>query len=210
MLGEILQSIRTAAPTSAGMFRPGSRKRRERKPSPIRRPVLGLLAMLGSAFLSNCTPFPENAEWKQYDITDGNFAITLPTSPSTKKEKMDIGGEPIDVKMVYSEIGSVAYGVAYCDYPGGNVLSDSPQDFFDDVQSGMAQRNKGKIVNTKKVNVDRFTGREIEMSVPDGTHYIRLFYVRVRLFQVHAVVLDGDASKAEVSKFLNSFRLLKT
>jgi len=209
LLAEILQSIRTATPTSSVLVREQEKHRSKRVHSQIRRPVTCIFVILGSAFLTNCTPF-EKADWKQYDITDGNFAISLPISPSTRKETMDIGGEQIDVKFVYSEIGSLAYGVAYCDYPGGNVLSDSPQEFFDEVQSGMAQRNKGKIVSTKKVSVDRFTGREIQMSVPDGTHYIRLFYVRFRLFQVHAVVLDGDAAKAEVSKFLNSFRLLKT
>jgi hypothetical protein len=169
--------------------------------------------MVGSVFLSNCGGLPNSgkSEWKKYDIDDGNFAISLPNAPTTQSETENIAGQKIELKQVVSKNGSVTYDVMYCDFPGGNIFSDSPQELFDSAQAGLVKKNPGMtVLSTKKVSLDRFTGREIQLSASGGIHYLRLFYVRFRLFQVHAAVPTGTASTLDVTKFLNSFKLLRT
>ena len=210
-LADILVSIRTGSLACSRLFQVQRKYQRTRESSRIRRAVIVVLAMLGSVFLSNCGGFPNGGktEWKKYDIEDGNFAISLPTAPTTETKTQNVAGQRIEVKMVHSEDGRVTYAVMYCDYPGGNVFSDSPQELFDAAQADLAKRNPGAIVvSTKKVSLDRFTGREIQISASGGIHYLRLFYVRFRLFQVHASVPTGTASTVDVTRFLNSFRLL--
>ena len=206
-LADILVSIRAVTRVCCTLFPVRRRHPRTRESSEIRRAIIVALAMLGSVFLSNCGGFPNGGktEWRKYDIEDGNFAISLPTAPTTQTKTENIAGERIEVKMVASEDGRVTYAVMYCDYPGGNVFSDSPQDLFDAAQADLAKRNPGAIVvSTKKVSLDRFTGREIQISATGGIHYLRLFYVRFRLFQVHASVPTGTASNLDLTKFLNS------
>ena len=208
LLADILTCMRTAprhcAPIPFG--------RKQSKPGQTSRAVIVVLATMGAVFLSNCggLKLGGKAEWKKYDIEDGNFAISLPTAPTTEKDSFRVAGQSIEMKIVSSENGSAAYVVAYCDFPGGNVFSDSPQELFDKVQAGMAKDFQGTITNTKRVSLDRFTGREIQISGSAGIHFVRLFFVRFRLFQVHAVVPTGDGANLDVSKFLNSFKLLRT
>ena len=42
-----------------------------------------------------------------------------------------------------------------------------------------------------------------------GIHFVRLFYVRSRFFQVHAMVPNGESSEVGVTTFLKSFKLLR-
>jgi hypothetical protein len=166
--------------------------------------------MSGFVFLSSCGDLGTGKiEWKKYDVADGNFAVLFPTPPTTQKTTENLEGEQIEVTLVMSEMGAVAYGVMYCDFPGGNVFSDSPQDLFDSVQADLVKEHPGAIVSTKKVSLDRFTGREIQLATSDGIRFLRLFFVRFRLFQVLAVV-PTESSRVDVNKFLNSFRLLRT
>ena len=173
------------------------------------RAVMLVLAMLGSALLTNCERHAEKAEWRKYDIGDGNFSISFPSAPATRSEPLHFGGEAAEMTVVTSEIGSAQYVVAYFDVPGGNVLPDSPQGFFDQLQAYIVQKNLGTITGTKEVPLGRFTGRELQMSSSRGLHFVRLFYVRSRFFQVHAIVPKGEQSEVGVTTFLKSFKLLR-
>jgi len=176
--------------------------------SPICRAVVVVLAMFGCVFLSSCVP-EVKAEWKKYDIEVGNFSISLPSVPKITQDKpVKTEGGPLEMTLVESENGSAQYAVGYADVPGGNILPDSPQGFFDQMEAYIVRKYSGTVTKTKEVPLGRFTGREIQMSTSDGTLYFRLFYVRRRFFVVSALIPSGGAS-AGVSTFLQSFKLLR-
>ena len=202
-------SIRTDLRAFGAQFPVRGKQQRVREPSQKRRAVIAVIAMLGSLVLSSCEgASKENAEWKTYDIGQGNFSISFPSKPTTKTEPVHFSGRTAEMTVVTSEIGSSHYVVAFFDFTGSN-LPDSPQGLFDLLQAYIVEKNLGTITGTKEAPLGRFTGREIQMSSSRGIHYVRLFFVRSRFFQVHAIVPNGESSAVGVTTFLKSFKLLR-
>ena len=151
------------------------------------------------------------AEWKEYAISNGAFAISMPTAPIIEKHAIETETGHIDTRIVMAKIGSsVAYAVVYCEYPQDALFSRAPEKYLNTASDQMLRKMNGILINESDIRLDGYPGREIRMSVPNGILQMKLYAVGNRSYQIYAVSLDGSGSTVDARRFLASFRLLNS
>ena len=150
-----------------------------------------------------------HAEWKEYAISEGAFAISMPAVPVSEDHVVETDTGHIDTHIVMAKTGSsVAYAVVYCEYPRDALFCRAPEKYLSTASDRMVRRMNGTLISEAEIHLDGFPGREIRMSVPNGILHLKLYAVGKRSYQIYAVSLDNSGSYADACKFLASFRLL--
>ena len=153
---------------------------------------------------------PVDAEWKEYAVSTGAFAISMPTSPVVEKHAVDTGSGLIDTHIVLAKTGpSVAYAVVYCEYPQDALFCKAPEKYLTTASDQMVRKMNGDLTSESQILLDGFPGREIKMTVPNGILHLKLYAVGKRSYQIYAVALNDSASHTDARRFLSSFRLLR-
>jgi hypothetical protein len=169
---------------------------------PVKRIVLFLLF----ALMVN----PVHAEWKEYTISTGAFAISMPTSPVIESHAVDTGSGPIDTQIVLAKTDpSVAYAMVYCEYPQDALFCIAPEKYLNTASHRMVEKMNGDVISESHILLDGFPGREIKMTVSNGILHLKLYAVGKRSYQIYAVALNDRTAHKEARRFLSSFRLLK-
>jgi hypothetical protein len=167
---------------------------------------IGCILFLLFAFMAT----PVHGEWREYTISTGAFAVSMPTAPVIEKHAVDTDFGFIDTQVVLAKTGpSVAYAVVYCEYPQDALFCIAPEKYLNKASDQMVRKMNGDLISESQILLDGFPGREIKMSVPNGILHLKLFAVGKRSYQVYAVGLNDSASHTDARKFLTSFRLLK-
>ena len=149
------------------------------------------------------------AEWKEYAISQGAFAISMPTPPVIEKHAVETETGRLDTHIVMAKTGSsVAYAVVYCEYPQDALFCIAPEKYLNTASGQMARKMKGTLLSESPIHLDGFPGREIRMSLPNGILHLKLYAVGQHSYQIYAVILDNKGSPSDAHKFLASFRLL--
>jgi|GEM_PF-2046528 hypothetical protein len=166
---------------------------------------MGSILFLLFAFMAT----PVHAEWKEYAISKGAFAVSMPRAPVIEKHAVDTEFGAIDTQVVLAKTGpSVAYAVVYCEYPQDALFCIAPEKYLNRAGDQMVRKMNGNLINESQILLDGFPGREIKISVPNGILHLKLFAVGKRSYQIYAVGLNNSASHTDARKFLTSFRLL--
>lgn len=153
---------------------------------------------------------PVDAEWKEYAISTGAYAISMPTAPVIEKHVVDTDSGLIDTHIVLAKTGpSVAYAVVYCEYPQDALFCMAPEKYLNTASDQMVRKMNGDLISESQILLDGFPGKEIKMTIPNGILHLKLYAVGKRSYQIYAVALNDSASHADALKFLTSFRLLK-
>lgn len=149
------------------------------------------------------------AEWKEYAISPGAFAISMPTPPVIEKHAVETETGLIDTHIILAKTGSsVAYAVVYCEYPQDTLFCRAPERYLNTASDQMLRKMNGTLISESPIRLGDFPGREIRMTVPNGILHLKLYAVGKRSYQIYAVALDDNGSHADARKFLTSFRLL--
>lgn len=150
-----------------------------------------------------------DAEWKEYAISKGAFAISMPTAPVIENHVIETETGQIDTHIVLAKTGSsVAYAVVYCEYPQDALFCRAPEKYLNTASDQMVRKMNGTLISETDIRLDGFPGREIRMRVPNGILHLKLYAVGKHSYQIYAVALDNNGSYADARKFLASFRLL--
>lgn len=151
--------------------------------------------------------------WKQYTSTEGRFTVLMPGTPKTERQTQNTQLGPINIQAfaVARQQESVAYIVAYSDFPNNFVQKANIQKLLDGARDGALRAAQGKLLSQRNISLNGYPGREFEFVNPVGLiTKNRMYLVNGRLYQV-IVVTKQDTQKylsRSIAGFLNSFKLL--
>ena len=147
------------------------------------------------------------AEWTPFSSQRAGFRASFPTAPQESVQSIEttLGPIPYTTYMAEIENGSVAFGVAYNDYPE-EVLSADPEKILDGGRDGARDNLGGTIVSEISLTYRGHPGREFTiLSEVQGQ---QLMY-HTRLFQMQIVrVGETPVDVAEAIRFFSSFEHL--
>ena len=158
--------------------------------------------------------------WKEFESTDGGFAIAFPGKPGFKTHTVQALAGPL-VNHIYGlDIGVAFFAATYTDMPlpvpaGDKELINLALDAGRDrALSGTASQ----LISEEPISLDGYIGRGSFYSSPDGslTHN-RNYIVGNRLYQLVVVSDDFRKSPAEdrkffkglINRFFASFKLTR-
>jgi hypothetical protein len=164
------------------------------------------LVVLVLCLLASC----KTSAWKEFRCDEGGFTITLPGRPAVATQQQETTAGPLAVKTYTLRLGAgdAAYIVAFNDYPEAVLRASTPDEILDRVVKG-ALGDHGKLRRQLPVEFEKHKGRDVLGSVHGGLEYRSRFYlVGKRLYQISVVSKAAAVRAEDVSKFLESFRLL--
>jgi hypothetical protein len=154
----------------------------------------------------------KKAEFKTFTSQDGGFSVLMPGEPKEESKTTQTASGPIQFKMFSVELGSgsIAYIVAYNDYPQALIDRSNPATILDGAMEGAAGGSKSNITSKTDVLLGGHPGREFTAKLAGGFDYAsRVFLVKERLYQVNVVCEPGKVSADDKRKFFESFKLAR-
>jgi hypothetical protein len=180
-----------------------------------RRQIIYCLTVF-ALLLTACQPI----EWHTFTSTKGNFSILMPETPTESNLTRHIGSLGDIGFFNYKAKGDYgSFEVGYIDYPADKINKLSPYDVLDvevNALSSYAVNDlKSTVSSAKSINwKNRFPGREFRAQSADGN--VKAIG-RVYLINARSYILVGNLPVnftedqfAEITKFLDSFDLLKS
>lgn len=167
--------------------------------------VLAAAAMLISA----CQP---PARWKEFAATEGGFSILLPGTPKKSVRSISSAVGLVDLNTWTVDRGTVAYMVAYTDYPKNKIAGQSPATLLAQARDGAVSNVKGTISDESDITLSGHPGKKFLVNFTakgrKGVVHARIYFVGNRLYQTIVVRVSGRGSAADAEKCLDSFKLL--
>jgi hypothetical protein len=150
--------------------------------------------------------------WQSYSSTAGGFSVSMPGVPTYSKETLHPAGMTVDLhkfKLVFDG-ESLGYSVMYADFPAQIARAVGPEKLLDFAQSGATMDPGVRLIARRGISLGVNPGREISVETSNGLVCKDRFYVvNQRLYQVIAAVPKADKLSSDMTRFLDSFRLLK-
>lgn len=147
--------------------------------------------------------------WKSVVSEKGNYSLSFPGDPAPQDLKDDAGKYLATMYVLEMDNGNTAFMSSFSDLPLERTTS-GPDKILDDARDGALKNSQGTLESEKKITIDGFPGRELQISTTNGmTSFVRVYLVNNRLYQAMGVMQTAKADKAKVRAFLESFRLTK-
>jgi hypothetical protein len=161
--------------------------------------------MFGAA----CASKPVATNWSRLTV-EGKFSVEMPGNSSETSQEVDAPAGKITIKMYAVDFNRVpnAFGVAIADLaaalpdPAGAQIEER----LDLAEQGTANGLKGKLVSSKRIELDGYSGREISIDRPGDVS------VRGRIYVMHRTMISALAvnfNSNDVDRFLDSLKLLR-
>jgi len=153
--------------------------------------------MLALATVFLATTFLQT-EWDEFSFPEGNFRVLFPDNP---QQQMD----PERNRHQFSVMAEMeSYGVEYSD--------QSPETDWENTvnreRDSIVGRFAGSVIKEERTSVEGYPGKWIRFVGQKTSGELVIYFVRQRLYVLHALVPNGVPRPEGFSTFLNSFRLL--
>jgi hypothetical protein len=186
-----------------------------RQPSAVPPPkeqaiMRSLILGLGVVLASTLTATAKETGSKTFTSKEGAFQIKVPTTPKESGELLDTRAGKVTVKSFEGQINdTIGYLVSYTDYPKGVTAMADTNERLDRGIAALAQGPKTRVVSKKNITLGAIQGREAVIEAMEGKLVIRLrlFLVEDRMYLVLVSTPKAHAGAAEVTDFLDSFKL---
>lgn len=134
----------------------------------------------------------------------------MPGTPAKVTHRMDTPAGPIDIQVFTLDQNRFTYIISYSDYPEQILQGKNQDNILDGARDGAVAHVQGKLWGEHRTALGQYPGRELTIEVPDGQHLVlmRMYLVKKRLYQVGVATRKAEASSSNVTKFLESFKLL--
>ncbi len=167
---------------------------------------LFVFILLIAYLISGC----QQSSWKEFSSSNGAFSILLPKFPSeeTITEDSDLG--PIVLHLFTVEQNGIAYIFGYSDYPE-KILQIPIDTVLDGACNGITENAHGKVINQSPIMLEnKYPGRELKVESVDKKliAQARIFMVGQRQYQLIVSSPKEKATSQNISKYLDSFKLL--
>jgi hypothetical protein len=168
--------------------------------------ILGVAAVC----LVGTAAWAGDLEGSDYTSSEGRFSVRMPVTPLTLTKSMPtpLGDIDIHMFMAVREDKGDNFMVAYADMPRGLVEQGSAEEILKGAANSAVGGLKGKILDSKTIQLGQYTGLEFDAEVLNGAATIRgrLYLVNNRLYQVY-VISTRAKDATEVDQFLDSFKV---
>ncbi|GAA4466205.1 hypothetical protein GCM10023093_19930 [Nemorincola caseinilytica] len=176
-----------------------------------------LFSILFAIVLPSCSR--DDTGWKTHTIPEGNFSADMP-SPVQKAEKTEVTVFGKQVRhFVRWKPSSFAidkfklFEVSYTDCPA-NVLTDTfrlNMILDSAVEMRIKDFSENDIIDYQKIELNGFMGRAFFYDTPKGstTVSVKICIAEGKLYDLVVVAKKDYAINEDMSKFFNSFKLLK-
>lgn len=158
--------------------------------------------------------------WKEFESTEGGFAVAFPGKPGLKVLTVEALAGPITNHVHGLDIGVAVFAVTYADMPFTVPTGDKEaiNRAFDAGNARALSGAGGRIISEEPISLEGYTGRAVFYHDRDGalTHN-RSYIVGNRLYQLTVVSDDYRQSPAEdrrffkglIDRFFASFKLTR-
>ena len=149
--------------------------------------------------------------WTTFAPEGGRFEVRMPSSATTKVEKVPDYNGFLNVFMLSANEKGLLYTVHYHDI--NRRLAASERDSFLRKQvDGSVRKNNGALRTEKKVTLDGKPCRDLVVDMPiegGGSAVLRAKIVLddTRVYQVFVWATEKKAERPEIAEFLDSFHL---
>jgi hypothetical protein len=169
---------------------------------------VALLASLAGLWWTTNAAHADPA-WKELKSAPCKSAIQFPGAPQEQKQKVPSAAGELDATMylLESEGGAGAYLLMCNDYPKDLVDKAAADKVLDGARDGSAKQMDGKVIGEKKITVNGFPGREIEIDTGEFRYVARLVLAKARLHQAVAMSKTDKQKPADTRKFLDSLKI---
>lgn len=151
--------------------------------------------------------------WSVLAPDNSGFRVEFPGTPQEVHQEIPTDIGPVHATMYQLEMngGSLAYLVAFNDYPAELIAQSSAEAMLNGARDGAVGNVSGSLVSEERIQIGEFPGRDIVVDVPaqGAKTRARIFLVRNRLYQtVVAGTSTDDLTNANAMHFFQSFQLL--
>jgi len=153
--------------------------------------------MLALAALFLATAFAQS-EWKEFTFPEGNFRVLFPEDP---QQQMDAGRSRHQFSVT---LGTESYGVEYAEHTPEADWEKAVNQERDSIVNRLA----GSVINEERTSVEGYPGKWVRFVGQNTSGELIIYFVRQRLYVLHAFVPNSVPRPENFSTFLNSFRLL--
>jgi hypothetical protein len=156
-----------------------------------------------------------DGQWQQFSSPEGNFSILMPGKPRDFIRRSS--SNPLMTMRVLTATQKSPPIVFTIVYNLTDVILTNPSDpsqvetrpgpeFLNGFRDGTV--GSGKLLREQDVQLDGYSGKEIEFQATDGSfNRVRLYYANKRFYTLIAITKAEVAMSQEGDKFFNSFTL---
>lgn len=151
--------------------------------------------------------------WESFSPSGGNFSIKFPGTPKNTNAKKNVNERVFNqhLYMYSTPGGKAAYMLQYFDVEENHRKSRSTKEWLDGLQERVSVRGNRTLLKRSDIRVSGYKARRMVLKDNSREIYFhaQLVLAKNRMYTVLVVTDSRSSSNASVSKFMNSFRILK-
>ncbi|WP_413165193.1 hypothetical protein ACL6C3_02935 [Capilliphycus salinus ALCB114379] len=152
----------------------------------------------------------EQAQKPSTEITQlpGNIIVAMPgTFRGERREILDTTGGKLEFTVLATRQSDSQFTVAYS-VPLTSTRLVEPEALFNQIRDSYIKGRPVKLVGERNIALQRYPGREINLSSFRENHQFRVYLVQQRVYVLGvSKAKDGGPATQDVSQFFNSFQL---
>ena len=158
-----------------------------------------------------------DGQWQQFSSPEGGFSILMPGKPQEFMRRIpEYPQMVLRVLTAVQKSPPIAFTINYSLPEVALTNPSDPRrvdarpspDFFNAFRDEIVGR--GKLLRERDVQLDGYSGKEIEFQAPDGLFTrVRLYYANKRFYVLIAIATAEAVLSQEGDKFFNSFALIR-
>ena len=148
-------------------------------------------------------------EWPKFKSTEENFSISLPREP---KQERNTRPTPFgNGHHIYTlDDNRISFTVSYSVFDSAPTQPKDIKRTLDMARDLVAMVTNGKLLTDTDISIDGFPGRLVRIEKNKRTWTLRAYLVKERMYQLMTTEPKAKEQNAAVTKFFESFQLLRT
>jgi hypothetical protein len=164
---------------------------------------------------STVTSQAQSAEWEEFSLPNGQFAVSMPAKPISQSIPLDSKPGSLVANILALDKEGESYAVTYVEFPNRVDDPTKSKAMLDGIVEKELVKTAGQLINHTDVSLSGFSGREVRIEVVDGFWVDRFYLVGRRIYLVSAFVAKirkdtkemTELQNALVRKYFDSFKI---
>jgi len=151
----------------------------------------------------------EQAQKPSEEITQlpGNIIVAMPGSfRGERREILDTSDGKLEFTVLATRQSDSKFTVAYS-IPLNSTRLGEPQALFNQIRDSYIKGRPVELVGERNIALQRYPGREINLSSFLENHQFRVYLVQQRVYVLGVSKAKDGGSTQDISQFFNSFQL---
>lgn len=155
-------------------------------------------------------------EWVNYKSEELAFIAEFPNQPKYSVQDVETDVGTLDVHMLLYSPDSgdenVVYSIIRTDYPKSQ-FENATEEYNDSALGGAVEGAitsvNGELLFDNKIKLNGYPGRNVKIKIDGGFIYINAYLVENKMFITQIVCLTPNDKNKSITRFFQSFDLLK-